>query len=1162
MVEEIDQISKTRKIYKKADQKILDLLVQPSENAECDYFPERYNYIGGQKIKKIGFTPEMIFSNPDYTPKPSSLPPFYHRFGNVEKILSKRVVVEKVKEKNDNNDDLQNFKKIEHQQYVSTRFGLIERAKQLSVFKGTFYKTMPSLDMNNSSLYKSSPEGMTPAEIKILQSRSVKMRFEESFEEGMKIQRYFSKLETDKNSKRLGAHCAKFVEKKVEKNIRLLKDYTSRARTMNKEAISFWRKREKELNELKKRELKLEQDKKKKQEEQKEAELQQKRLAFLMTQSDIYSHFMAQKLGIQNSNDVQVMQDPKLDKFSKVTAINNSRALLDDEEEDEARANVSRMINNQRRHKEMYDDRKFEVKNKRQRGAPKIVLKEELPSIDPEEDAKKDRVTKDQLKQGYQSLDFSDVQLAKSSNLVQCPSYFSGTLKKYQLKGLRWLDNLFDQGINGILADEMGLGKTIQAIALLSHLASKGNWGPFLVVAPNSTLMNWRNEINKFFPKANVVPYWSNAALRKIIRKFFDQSSLGNEDSRMHVTITSYNMAVQDFKVFHRVRWQYIILDEAQAIKNNNSQRWTTLLSFKSRNKLLLTGTPIQNSMTELWALLHFIMPQLFDSLDQFKEWFSKDIESSSEDKKKINQIQLNKLHAILKPFMLRRVKKDVEKEIGKKTEYKILCQMSRRQKGMYSSLRNKLSMNRFFDLVENNRNLLNLVMQLRKVCNHPEIFERRQFQSSFSFYNPDQDLRQIPKSLAHQGMILTNWENPISLELPRLVYHECFNVFKFNHRRSLMNTFDIYSPLNVRNNSASQNGKGFCFVDLMGMSGSEYHSLLNEDLIYSYLSLYHKNRFLGRRKYHQNLQRLLFQEGEDGDDKMVIEANGGQINGQEQNLSSKISPSCSSSSLDIRIGDCFAYYGYKSDPITLRAPKSMNKMKKIISYRNKIVECYLPSASSLPVSFVCRDERFTFQHQHLLHHPLFNYTFYGSNKRYPHKNWLFSSSIQSFLHERVPRFRKNMHYPGLLGKNLKDHFKERITVPGFKKLITDSGKLRKLHEMLPRLKREGHRVLIFCQMTKMLNILEEYLLKMNMLYFRLDGNTSVSDRDYMVKQYQTNESMFAFILSTRAGGIGVTLTAADTVIFYDNDWNPTIDAQATDRAHRIGQMKDVSVYR
>lgn len=121
----------------------------------------------------------------------------------------------------------------------------------------------------------------------------------------------------------------------------------------------------------------------------------------------------------------------------------------------------------------------------------------------------------------------------------------------------------------------MGLGKTIQAISLLAHLCeSKDNWGPFLIVCPNTTLYNWRNELNKFAPDIKVIPYWGSNNQRKIIRKYFDQGSLGKRESRMHVVITSYNLAVIDHKAFHKLRWQYIILDEAQNIKNNTSQRW------------------------------------------------------------------------------------------------------------------------------------------------------------------------------------------------------------------------------------------------------------------------------------------------------------------------------------------------------------------------------------------------------------------------------------------------------------------------------------------------------------------------------------------------------------------------------------------------------------
>jgi len=156
-----------------------------------------------------------------------------------------------------------------------------------------------------------------------------------------------------------------------------------------------------------------------------------------------------------------------------------------------------------------------------------------------------------------------------------------------------------------------------------------------LIVAPNSTLYNWQQEINKFCPSLKVLPYWGGNRERKTLRKYLNSSNLYTKKSPFHVLITSYQLVVVDEKAFKNIKWQYMILDEAQAIKNINSQRWKFLLSYQCRNRLLLTGTPIQNSMAELWALLHFIMPKLFDSHEHFQEWFSKDIEAHSQEKGK-----------------------------------------------------------------------------------------------------------------------------------------------------------------------------------------------------------------------------------------------------------------------------------------------------------------------------------------------------------------------------------------------------------------------------------------------------------------------------------------------------------------------------------------------
>ena len=510
---------------------------------------------------------------------------------------------------------------------------------------------------------------MRPEEAEKLSKQLLKKSWQNVVRNVIRIYRFAQKdrMEREQNSRKFALLCSKEVRKKYVKSQRMHREYQFRAKRMQKEMLVYWRKRERELNEIKKRKEKLESELKRREEEERESMLQKKRLEFLMKQSDIYAHFMARKLGIAIHTDEKPME--AMDK--PISSIEGEGRKLDIEiDEKAAIENVHMMINEQREKLMNFDIETQEARFKAGGHLSDLKPLEQL-SIDEVKNA--------------QNLDFSYVPQDTFNEIISAPNTFVGELKEYQLKGLRWLDNLYEQGINGILADEMGLGKTIQAIALLAHISeNKHNCGPFLIVAPSSTLYNWQQEIKRFCPSLKVLPYWGNLKQRKTIRKFFSLKSLGTPYSPFHVVITSYQLVVADEKTFQKMKWQYVILDEAQAIKNINSQRWKTLLSFNSRNKLLLTGTPIQNTMAELWALLHFIMPKLFDSHEQFQEWFSKDIEAHSQDQKAVNQHQLSRLHAILKPFMLRRVKKDVEHEIGQKKEFQILCEMTRRQQELY----------------------------------------------------------------------------------------------------------------------------------------------------------------------------------------------------------------------------------------------------------------------------------------------------------------------------------------------------------------------------------------------------------------------------------------------------------------------------------------------
>lgn len=360
---------------------------------------------------------------------------------------------------------------------------------------------------------------------------------------------------------------------------------------------------------------------------------------------------------------------------------------------------------------------------------------------------------------------------------------------------MTWLANLYNQGISGILADEMGLGKTVQSIAFLCHIAEQyGVWGPFLIISPASTLHNWQQEMQRFVPEFNVVPYWGSPNERKILRQFWEQKDLHTKDASFHVVITSYQLVVSDYKYFNRIKWQYMVLDEAQAIKSSSSVRWKLLLGFNCRNRLLLSGTPIQNSMAELWALLHFIMPTLFDSHEEFNEWFSKDIESHAENKTGIDEKQISRLHMILKPFMLRRIKKDVENELSDKIEIMVYCPLTTRQKLLYMALKKKIRIEDLLHYTGNSEgsstdkkdftsNLMNLVMQFRKVCNHPELFERRDVKSPFSVKTQE-------------------------YVLPRLVFDECLlHRMRPSREHLIYNKFNVFKSENVQRSLFPKDG-------------------------------------------------------------------------------------------------------------------------------------------------------------------------------------------------------------------------------------------------------------------------------------------------------------------------------------------------------------------
>ncbi|KAL8716039.1 MAG: hypothetical protein Q9225_006279 [Loekoesia sp. 1 TL-2023] len=899
-----------------------------------------------------------------------------------------------------------------------------------------------------------------------------------------------------------------------------MKDVQARAKRSMREMMTFWKRNEREERDMRRAAEKQELENAKKAEADREANRQKRKLNFLISQTELYSHFIGRKIKTDqverstDSTDVAVSDAaiqpgkpgahtvnlPK--SVAKVgTAVTNFEDL-DFDAEDETVLQEAAMANAQKAVQEAQDKaRAFNGE------------RNELQA---------------QFDEG--EMNFQNPTSMSEVNITQ-PKMLTAQLKEYQLKGLNWLVDLYEQGINGILADEMGLGKTVQSISVMAYLAEKHDiWGPFLVIAPSSTLHNWQQEITRFVPDLKCLPYWGNAKDRKVLRKFWDRKHITyNRDSPFHVLITSYQLVVQDTQYFQKIRWQYMILDEAQAIKSAQSSRWKALLGFHCRNRLLLTGTPIQNSMQELWALLHFIMPSLFDSHDEFSEWFSKDIESHAQSHTKLNEEQLQRLHMILKPFMLRRVKKHVQKELGDKIEEDIYCDLTHRQRAYYLNLRSRISI---MDLIEkaavgddqDTATLMNLVMQFRKVCNHPDLFERAETSSPLSMVHYAECA-----SFVREGYNVNvgySTRNLIEYDLPRLLDTSEARLdvagpgnqragFRDKYLGHLMN---IWTPENIQEHSSGTGA--FSWLRFADVSASEVYHASHKGPAERAISLHGKVSRLARLK-------AVYDDGEDAGYTPVQ----AMFKIVERNDRQPLAELTGEHRLDSLLN------------------VSRNKFKE--QGLPLIEPCARPAASAPPIQVCCSNQSARIEKENTIFNTTLRKALYSLSER-DEAALIESKMDPAFypVHDMLPSpLSETARYT-------------QIQVPSMRRFVTDSGKLAKLDQLLRDLKNGGHRVLLYFQMTRMIDLMEEYLTYRNYKYLRLDGSTKLEDRRDTVHDFQTRPDIFVFLLSTRAGGLGINLTAADTVIFYDSDWNPTIDSQAMDRAHRLGQTRQVTVYR
>lgn len=611
--------------------------------------------------------------------------------------------------------------------------------------------------------------------------------------------------------------------------------------------------------------------------------------------------------------------------------------------------------------------------------------------------------------------------------------------------------------------------------------------------------MNWEMEFKRFAPGFKVLTYYGNPMQRKEKRRGW------NKEDTWHVCITSYQLVLQDQNAFKRKKWHYLILDEAHNIKNFRSQRWQSLLNFNTQHRLLLTGTPLQNNLVELWSLLYFLMPSSrasqsmpegFANLRNFQEWFSRPVEKMVEGGEYVDdevKSTVAKLHVILRPYLLRRLKADVEKQMPAKYEHIVYCKLSKRQRYLYDDFMSR-AQTRETLASGNFLSIINCLMQLRKVCNHPDLFE----------------VRPIVTSLAIEKSVCTDYENT----------------------NTIVSKLLLDDPIEQLN------------IDFLNLKFTQNDFTLTQSCAIS-------------------SKQWIADENQEGEDNVL----GQMMKELRDNLAKAgtVKPDFST------INGHSEYMAY------LEQEAALNQLQTVVyQSKNKCdrTPMYgLDLLSRLTIVDVetnnNKSNGYDWTHSDILSRIKLGYT---------ERESYMSDMIEKFLFVTPKAVCLNMAHQVLgpvddLGlepvrelrsQRMFHHSQVKLSIafPDKRLLQYDCGKLQRLAVLLQELIAGGHRALIFTQMTRMLDVLEQFLNLHGLRYLRLDGATKIEQRQILTERFNQDTRIPIFILSTRSGGLGINLTGADTVIFYDSDWNPSMDKQCQDRCHRIGQTRDVHIYR
>uniref|UniRef100_A0A8B9FKQ7 E1A-binding protein p400 n=1 Tax=Amazona collaria TaxID=241587 RepID=A0A8B9FKQ7_9PSIT len=907
-----------------------------------------------------------------------------------------------------------------------------------------------------------------------------------------------------------------------------------------------------------------------------------------------------------------------------------------------------------------------------------VVLIDSLLSIDQYKCVDRSSPPKKHMRDIAEVAAAAEMLLPKGSSRIttaikyNTPSLLYGPLREYQKIGLDWLAKLYRKNLNGILADEAGLGKTVQIIAFFAHLAcNEGNWGPHLVVVRSCNILKWELELKRWCPGLKILLYFGSQRELRAKRQEW------TEPNSFNVCITSYKQLFKGHPAFMKMRWKYLIVDEMQQIKSMTEKHWEALFSLRSQHRLLLIDTPLHNTLMELWTMVHFLIPGISRPYLDFP------VKAPNEENQDYCHKLVIRLHRMIQPFILRRSKRDVEKQLTKKYEHVLKCRLSSRQKAMYEDVilqpgtQEALKSGHFISV-------LHVLMQLQRICNHPDLINPRLSSTSYvsetleyrtasvvlSALEKDiwkesdlslfdligmenkmthYEAQMLPKQKVTRKLIEEIYSspppparpNPVKLKPSRLFQPVQYGqkpegrtvVFPSTQVQRTVTTATVTQQAQVRGRSpiatvsSNQGGEVVKIAQLASIAGAQGRIAQPETPV---TLQFQGNKFTLSHSQLRQLtagqplqlqgsvlqivsapgQQYLRPQGpvvmqtvsQAGAVQNALNALGNQHQGGVPTSTAVAQQVCipgRTAVTNLSSGDMGAALKPGPEKNRLlkerldrifsgnerrcsRAPMYGRDLLSVCSLTDErkpsqpsssqdnswrwagFVNCCLSSSASGGPSSPLQEMILTLGQQQ------------ESLKDVVNRALLVLPAAVAappcmYVANPPPSY---SHRLKLLKHSLKQkaaphlHQLQRITTPhllqfpDLRLVQYDSGKLEALAVLLQKLKSEGRRVLILSQMILMLDILELFLNFHFLTFVRIDEYANHEQRQELMKIFNRDKRIFCAILSSHSRSTGVNLVEADTVVFYDNDLNPVMDAKAQEWCDRIGRCKDIHIYR